>query len=605
MSNGNGSITITPNLLDTVTAASALLVATQAQAALATAAATGVTSAASTAVRNIFYGILSGIPLTRPDGSLSQDGDVFYNSSNQTLNMRVGGVWQVVAVTVTTLSGGTLLAGNNLADVSSIAAARSNLSLGSAALLNSGVAGGTATLDSGGHLPSGQFSAANMGVPLTINNLSEMNAPAIRSNLGLGGAALLQAGSANGVATLNAFGMVPMTQLNIAVANGLATLNSSGIVNSSQLPPGGIPTTQAKSTNYTSVFTDSGTVLAFTTGSSADLSCQLVAAATAGDGATMYIQKVDTGTKKVIVLDSNGTTNLAWLSNQWDFVGFRSNGSVWTIYRCEISPRIDIYTPGAATWTKPPLAATVFVELLSGGSSGGAGAACTSTSSGANGGTGGAGGGYHMRWFKAADLGSTENLTVGSGGAPSGNSGGNTSFGTIARFFVSGGGFGGTGGGLGGGSGAAVGVQAIAFEGAPSGGFGACYGGASGGVAGAATTGHAGAGSLFGGAGGGGGAGVDTGNGLYIGGAGGTTGIVTTGGGPGGGGTNTAGNPGSKPLEAGSGAGSTSGANGKSGGVGGLGAGGGGGGACTVGFGGGPGGAGGNGQAWITTYFAA
>lgn len=72
------------------------------------------------------------------------------------------------------------------------------------------------------------------------------------------------------------------------------------------------------------------------------------------------------------------------------------------------------------TWTKPPNAKMVFIQLWGGGGSGGVGQQA---------GTGGGGGEYREWWIPAASLGSTVTVTVGTGGtavSTSGNSNGNT-----------------------------------------------------------------------------------------------------------------------------------------------------------------------------------
>lgn len=192
MSNG---ITITPNVLDAVTVA--LSVSTQAQnsATAAAASAASASSAATTIVANHFYGLSPTVPTTRPDFSPSQDGDIYYNTTSSSLNMRVGGAWGPVA---TSSSASALLAGNNLLDLSNIPTARSNLGLGSAAVLAAGAANGAATLDSGAHLPAAQFSASTAGVLSASSNLSDLaSAKTARSSTGLNIDRLTTAGNSN------------------------------------------------------------------------------------------------------------------------------------------------------------------------------------------------------------------------------------------------------------------------------------------------------------------------------------------------------------------------------------------------------------------------
>lgn len=95
---------------------------------------------------------------------------------------------------------------------------------------------------------------------------------------------------------------------------------------------------------------------------------------------------------------------------------------------------------GSWTWTKPANAVLVSVQLVGGGGGGGSGrrGAAASIRGGGDGGTGGA---YTRHIFRASDVGSTENVVVGAGGAGGiaqtvdntagnpGTAGGNTTFG--------------------------------------------------------------------------------------------------------------------------------------------------------------------------------
>ena len=90
---------------------------------------------------------------------------------------------------------------------------------------------------------------------------------------------------------------------------------------------------------------------------------------------------------------------------------------------------LDVQTfTASGTWTKPAGAQFVYVEMIGGGGSGG-------KSGSGDGGGGGGGGAWHTRWFDADDLGGTETVTVGAGGAAQasvsiGNDGGDTTFGS-------------------------------------------------------------------------------------------------------------------------------------------------------------------------------
>lgn len=637
---------VTPNLADAVTAA--LLQAKLAKqfAANAEGSATAAAGAAEDEVLNHFYGLFAADPSSRPDESASVDGDIYYNTVSRVLRMRIDGIWQTVATSVAAGSlAGALLAVNNLADIPDRAGARTSLGLGTAATLDAGVLDGVATLDNSGTVPAAQLNIAGAGGMLKSSNLNDVTSvSSARANLQLGTAATKDSGSANGVAALDSGGKVPVSQLPAGTASGIATLDSSGhvpfsqlnagnpsgiatltaggLVTATQLPGTVSPISIAKSADYTTVSGDSGKVISVTTGSSADVSITLVGAGTAGDGATMVVAKVDTGSKKTIVKDSDGATHRAWLTNQWDIVAFRSNGSVWTPYWSQISPRIDSYTStGASTWTKPPLTTRVLVKARGAGG-GGQGGSGIGSSADINGGQGGGGGAYIDKMFAASDLASTESINVGVGGnfgaagGFSGVGGGYSSFGTTIKVYVGGGNGGGSGSGQGGGVWGASpnsgsGVAGSGFEGGgpPTAGDGlsAIYGGAGGGQTQSATA-RKGGSSGFGGGGGGAGGARVTGT-AVAGGSGGITGSLTAGGGGAGGDTSGSAGTAGNAVGVGGGGGGFSGVTAGTAGAGaagGVGAGGGGGGSqsgAVIGAGG-AGGAGGRGQVDVISFFA-
>ncbi len=281
------------------------------------------------------------------------------------------------------------------------------------------------------------------------------------------------------------------------------------------------------------------------------------------------------------------------------------------------------------TWTKPDDATLVRVELWAaagGGGSGRKGAAGSARS----GGGGGGGGGKVTRWFKASELGSTEDVTIGAGGiggaaqttdSTDGNEGGdgdNTIFGTDLATATHGyGGFAGTtsesGAGYGGGVFTVDGVQATGEMAVYSSSdrFATEDGGAAGGTSYETGGADSGLNSVNGGCGGGGGAGIGVGNNPQPGQRGGTAtdGDATNGNAGGGAAYGEATNPGTAgatPAIAGRIVGEGGGGGGSSGGAGGAGgraSGGGGGGAGVNSVSdSGAGGDGGNGYARITTW---
>lgn len=200
-----------------------------------------------------------------------------------------------------------------------------------------------------------------------------------------------------------------------------------------------------------------------------------------------------------------------------------------------LSQNTQVIFNTSGTWTKDSGLIRVRAQLWAGG---GAGA---SLSSGGNSG-GGGGCGYTEAWFEASQLGATETVTIGSGGASvssgNGNNGGNTTFGTLLTAY---GGKGGTNlvGGNGGeaqlGDTVLRGAGGVGLPGGPGliyGGGGGGDGGGGGSVGGSAFYGGAGGGGNDGASGYGGGVSVFGGNG----GAGNATGAATAGSVPGGGG---------------------------------------------------------------------
>jgi len=165
------------------------------------------------------------------------------------------------------------------------------------------------------------------------------------------------------------------------------------------------------------------------------------------------------------------------------------------------------------TWTKPAGYATTSRVLVQGWGAGGSGANGGATDPG----SGGGGGAYLERWFALSELGATETVTIGQGGAApavgnNGNAGGNTTLGSLFTAYGGGGGITNASGGAGGGGGG--GEVAIGQNGNTTGSnvAGGALGGGYGGAAAASAKNNGGpATTLWGG--GGGGNGPDTGGG--------------------------------------------------------------------------------------------
>ena len=156
------------------------------------------------------------------------------------------------------------------------------------------------------------------------------------------------------------------------------------------------------------------------------------------------------------------------------------------------------------TYRKSAGVSKLFVEAIGAGASGG---------KGSNNAGGGGGGEYRSRWINAADVGATETVTVGVGGAArstdgTGNVGANSTFGSLLTGVAGSGGESGGAADILGGAGGAPSNNVNGLWGAgtnvtTNGQYG-IYSGAGGSADNVNTIGRAGGGSLYGGAGGGG-----------------------------------------------------------------------------------------------------
>jgi hypothetical protein len=160
----------------------------------------------------------------------------------------------------------------------------------------------------------------------------------------------------------------------------------------------------------------------------------------------------------------------------------------------------QVFTAGG-TWTKPSGYSADTLVLVECWGAGGGG-----STSGGNLGGGGGGGAYNQRLMRLGDLGATETVTIGGGGAAGGTGGvgGTSSFGAVLEAFGGGGGAGGSGLGGGGGGGGLFAAGGNGTATPTGGGGGAGGGGGFNGGAGGDSTGAAGPGvaSAVGGGGG-------------------------------------------------------------------------------------------------------
>lgn len=126
-----------------------------------------------------------------PTSTVGVDGDWYIDTAaNKIYGPKAAGVWPSTGLPTTASSAGALLVANNLSDVSNTGTARTNLGLGGAATLNVGTATGTVAAGNDIRIT---------GAAQTANNLSDLaSASTARGNLGLGGAATLNVGTSAG-----------------------------------------------------------------------------------------------------------------------------------------------------------------------------------------------------------------------------------------------------------------------------------------------------------------------------------------------------------------------------------------------------------------------
>ena len=167
-------------------------------------------------------------------------GALYFNSATGSMKVYTGTNWTDAYTT----NNGFLLANNNLSDIQSDATARDNLGLGSIATQDYD----TITI-TGGSITGITDLAINDG------GTGASTAAGARSNLGLGSSAVLNAGVPGGVATLDGGGAVPTSQLPAAV---LGAVKYQGVWNASSNSPA-ITSSTGTQGHYYVVFTAGST----------------------------------------------------------------------------------------------------------------------------------------------------------------------------------------------------------------------------------------------------------------------------------------------------------------------------------------------------------
>jgi hypothetical protein len=318
--------------------------------------------------------------------------------------------------------------------------------------------------------------------------------------------------------------------------------------------------TTAQLTSYATTASITGFIPYTGAVSAVDLSGQSLT--TTSTGIFGAIKMTTSPTSGYVLTSSDASGNTVWAANSASVTANRTDTQFAT-------------SAGTGTWTKPTSFTPAFVLVrMWGAGGGGGGGASRVTGTAIKGGAGGGGGAYVEKLFRASDLGSTENFTVGTGGLSGtaglsaaggdGGNGGDTSFGTTPMLYAYGGGGGAggafsgasVGGGGGGGTGSAGGAGVTTTPGSGgkpgtgddtgmSGGTGskgslqsgttwthyAEYGGGGGGGGWSTNLANVGGSSLYGGAGGGCGGGHNSTLGASAAAAGGNVNTVVCGGG--------------------------------------------------------------------------
>jgi hypothetical protein len=190
-----------------------------------------------------------------------------------------------------------------------------------------------------------------------------------------------------------------------------------------------------------------------------NLSSNGIIARTAAD--TVAARTISGTTDQISVTNGDGVsgnpTIAAVIATQAEAEAGTNNVKLMTPLRTAqaiaTSPKVNRQVFNASgTWTKPSGYSANSVVLIQAWGGGGSGRRDSNIFNA----TGGGGGGYIERWMVLSDLGATETVTIGAGGAARSGSnqdgavGGNTSFGSHLTAYGGGGGGSGTGGGGGG-----------------------------------------------------------------------------------------------------------------------------------------------------------
>lgn len=206
----------------------------------------------------------------------------------------------------------------------------------------------------------------------------------------------------------------------------IKTVNGTSLLGSGDLVVGGSLTISNKTSAYTLITSDSGSLINCTSGT---FTLSFTAAATLASGWFVYIQNSGTGE---ITLDLNGTETIDGV------VSFIMYPNEVRLVQCDgtalrsfiIEPFIKTYLT-SGTFNKPPGYSAFGAYIGAGGGGGGGGQSSAGGQS--SGSTGGGGGAAMLMQVIAANISNSETVTCGLGGAGgtagnAGSTGGNTAF---------------------------------------------------------------------------------------------------------------------------------------------------------------------------------
>lgn len=134
-----------------------------------------------------------------------------------------------------------------------------------------------------------------------------------------------------------------------------------------------------------------------------------------------YNNNLTVTTPSGLIFRGTGTQSSLTLTANNQAIGLICDGTNWivTTDTTQWRAKTTVYsTPGSTTWTRDALTLAAFVRGIGGGAGGGSV------------GGGGGSGRYAEAWYTAAELGSSQTVTIGAGGT-AGNNGNTSSFGSL------------------------------------------------------------------------------------------------------------------------------------------------------------------------------